>query len=117
MLVLLLLLPGYSLAQSVDPGPVQVGDRWSYEVKDSLTGDLRPVMTVVVADVNDKEITARVTLRGRDRPQTMIFDPDWGRIDDGAWKLTPEDVAQVRASYTGQFLKRALRAVRERVTS
>jgi len=91
-LALLPLLPGYSLAQSGDPGPIRVGDRWSYEVKDSLTGDLRPAMAVVVAEVNDKEITTRITLRGRDRPQTMIFDPDWGRIDDGAWKLRPPGI-------------------------
>jgi len=91
-LALLFLLPGYSQAQSGDPGSIRVGDRWSYEVKDSLTGDLRPAMTVVIGDVNDKEITARVSLRGRDRPQTMIFDPDWGRIDDGAWKLRPPGI-------------------------
>jgi hypothetical protein len=87
-LALLLLLPDYSQAQSADPGPIRVGDRWSYEVKDSLTGDLRPAMTVVVADVNDKEITTRIAVRGRERPQTAIFDPDWGRIDDGAWRLS-----------------------------
>ena len=88
----LLLLPGYSLAQSADPGPIRVGDRWSYEIKDTLTGDLRPATTVVVGDVTDKEITARVTVRGRERPQTMVFDPDWGRIDDGAWKLRPPGI-------------------------
>jgi len=91
-LPLLLLLPCYSLAQSIDPGPIRVGDRWSYELNDALTGDLRPAMTVVVGDVNDKEITARVTVRGRDRPQTMVYDLDWGRIDDGAWKLRPPGI-------------------------
>ena len=92
-LALHLLVPGYSLAQSADPGPIRVGDRWSYEIKDALTGDLRPATTVVVGDVNDKEITIRVSVRGRDRPpQTMIYDPDWGRIDDGAWKLRPPGI-------------------------
>src|SRR5262245_36436523 len=92
-LALHLLLPGYSLAQSADPGPIRVGDRWSYEIKDALTGDLRPATTVVVGDVNDKEITIRVSVRGRDRPpQTMIYDSDWGRIDDGAWKLRPPGI-------------------------
>jgi hypothetical protein len=92
-LALQLLLPGYSLAQSVDPGPIRVGDRWSYEIKDSLTGDLRPATTVVVGEVTDKEITTRVTVRGRDRPpQAMVYDLDWGRIDDGAWKLRPPGI-------------------------
>jgi hypothetical protein len=87
-----LLLVSYGAAQSANPGPIRVGDRWSYEVKDALTGDLRPAMTVVVGDVNDKEITTRVTMRGRERPQTVVFDPDWGRIDDGSWKLRPPGI-------------------------
>jgi hypothetical protein len=92
-LAIQLLLVSYCAAQSIDPGPIRVGDRWSYEVKDTLTGDLRPATTVVVGDINDKEITTRVTLRGRDRPpQTMVYDLDWGRIDDGAWKLRPSGI-------------------------
>jgi len=91
-LAIQLFLVSYCAAQSVDPGPIRVSDRWSYEVKDSLTGDLRPATTVVVGDVNDKEITARITVRGRERPHTAIFDPDWGRIDDGSWKLRPPGI-------------------------
>ena len=47
---------------------LRVGDRWSYEIKDDLTGDLRHAVTVVVVDINDKEITTRTAIRGRDRP-------------------------------------------------
>ena len=84
-----LLLVGYCVGQAGDPGPIRVGDRWSYEIKDALTGDLRPAITLVVGDVTDKEITSRVSIRGRDRPQTVVHDLDWGRIDDGAWRLRP----------------------------
>jgi hypothetical protein len=83
---------GHCVAQTADPGPVRIGDRWSYDIKDDLTGDLRHAVTVVVVDVNDKEITTRATIRGKDRPQTMVFDLDWGRIDDGAWKLRPSGI-------------------------
>jgi len=83
---------GYCAAQTADPGPVRVGDSWSYEIKDDLTGNLRQAITVVVGDVNDKEITTRVSVRGKDRPQTMVHDLDWGRIDDGAWKLRPSGI-------------------------
>ena len=80
-------------AQTADPGgPVRVGDRWSYDLKDDLTGDLRHSVTVVVVAVSEKEITTRTTMRGKDRPQTMVFDLDWGRIDDGAWKLQPAGI-------------------------
>jgi len=49
-------------------------------------------MTVVVGEINDKEITTRVSLRGKDRPLTVIQDLDWGRIDDGSWKLRPPGI-------------------------
>jgi hypothetical protein len=91
-LAFLLSWAGNCGAQTVDPGPVRVGDRWSYDVKDDMTGDLRHEVTVVVVDVNDKEITTRATIRGKDRPQTMVFDLDWGRIDDGTWKLRPNGI-------------------------
>jgi hypothetical protein len=83
---------GNCAAQTTDPGVIRVGDRWSYDVKDDLTGELRHAVTIVVVEVNDKEITARTTLKGKDRPQTMVFDPDWGRIDDGVWKLSPSGI-------------------------
>jgi hypothetical protein len=80
------------LAQTVEPGPVRVGDRWSYDIKDDATGDLRHAITVIVVDITDGEITTRTMVRGKDRPQTMVFDRDWGRIDDGNWKLRPAGI-------------------------
>ena len=89
-------------AQTTDPGPVRVGDRWSYDVKDDLTGDLRHAVTVVVVDVNDKEITTRATVRGKDRPLTMVFDLDWGRIDDGPWKIQPSGIGIRKSLQVGK---------------
>ena len=91
-LAVLLCWPANCAAQTVDPGTIRVGDRWSYDIKDGLTGDLRQAITIVVVDINDKEITTQTTYRGKDRRQTMVFDLDWGRIDDGAWKLNPSGI-------------------------
>jgi hypothetical protein len=92
------LLAGHCAAQAVDPGPVRVGDRWSYDIKDTLTGDLRQAVTIVAAEINEKEITTRVAVRGRDRDRSMtiVFDPDWGRIDDGIWKNRPSDLLGIK---------------------
>src|SRR5437016_3798688 len=87
-----LVFGGYCGAQTVDPGLIRVGDRWSYDIRDDLTGDLRQAITVVVVEINDKEIATRVNSHGKDRPQTMVYDLDWGRIDDGAWKLRPSGI-------------------------
>lgn len=89
-------------AQAAEPDPVRVGDRWSYDLKDDLTGDLRHSVTVVVVEVSDKEISTRATIRGKDRPQTMVFDLDWGRIDDGVWKLKPSGIGIKKSLQVGK---------------
>jgi len=90
--VALFVLPWSSAAQTVDPGAIRVGDQWAYNIKDGLTGNLRNAITIVVAETNDREITTRVTYQGKDRPQTNVYGPDWGRIDDGTWKLRPSGI-------------------------
>ena len=59
-------------------------------------------MTVVVVDITDKEITTRTAIRGKDRLQTMVFDLDWGRIDDGAWRLQPSGIGIKRPLQVGK---------------
>jgi len=95
-LAIQLLLVSYCAAQAVDPGPVRVGDRWSYDIKDGLTGDLREAVTIVVGEVNEKEITTRNFIQGRDRPRTFVFDHDWNRIDDSVWKHRPNDLLGIK---------------------
>jgi uncharacterized protein DUF3108 len=95
-LAIQLLLVSYCAAQAVDPGPIRVGDRWSYDIKDALTGDLRQAVTIIAAEINEKEITTRISVRGRDRPLTFVFDLDWGRVDDGVWKHRPSDLLGIK---------------------
>jgi hypothetical protein len=95
-LAIQLVLVSYCAAQAVDPEPVRVGDRWSYDIKDALTGDLRLAVTIVAAEINEKEITTRTSVRGKDRPNTIVFNPDWGRIDDGVWKHRPSDLLGIK---------------------
>jgi hypothetical protein len=47
-----------------------------------------------VFEVNDKEIIARVTIKGHEnRPQTSIFDLNWGLKDNGVWQYRPSEIA------------------------
>jgi hypothetical protein len=84
-------------AQVADLSGVLPGDRWVYEVKDEITGDVKETTTVVVLDVSDKEINTRVSTRGMPRPRQIVFDPGWNRIDDSVWKYRPSDGTGVRA--------------------
>jgi DUF3108-like len=110
-LVLLLAGSAPGVAQPADAGAVRVGDRWAYNVKDDLSGDLRRTITVVVVEVNDREITTRVSSAGKDRPQTMVYDLDWGRIDDGAWKLRPSGIGVKQPLQVGKEWKSDANAI------
>src|SRR5687767_13458687 len=90
-LVAVLLWPSLAAAEASDTGVVRVGDRWSYDVKDGLTGDLRNQITVVTVDVNEKEITTRVTRQGKP-PITVVYDPHWGLIDSSNTKHKPNQI-------------------------
>jgi hypothetical protein len=94
MLTVLFLGIGNSFAEdTAAPDDVRVGDRWSYDVKDDATGDLRRVVTFVVIEITDKEITTRVTERGKDQPHTVVFNREWGRMDNGIWQTRPSGYA------------------------
>jgi hypothetical protein len=92
ILTVLITYAGQATAQTADPGPVQVGDRWSYDVKDAATGDIRQAITIVATEITEKEITTRISVRGKDRPRTFIYSRDWGRIDDGVWQTHPAGI-------------------------
>jgi hypothetical protein len=95
-----ILLSGNSAAQTAEPGPVRVGDRWTYETKDAATGDIRRVFTLIVAEITIKEITTRVGFRGKDPPRTMVFDPQWGLVDDGVVRYRPASFLGIRTPLT-----------------
>jgi hypothetical protein len=99
LLVLLLLTyctVGEASAQVADVAAVLPGDRWVYEVKDEISGDLKSTNTVVVLDVSEGEINTRVSVRGAARPQQIVFDGSWNRIDDSIWKYKPSDGTGVK---------------------
>lgn len=96
LMVTTVLWPALGIGQTDGPGPVRVGDRWTHEVKDGATGDIRTVMTLVVVDINDKETTTRVTYRGKDRPRTIAFDSQWAVLDDSVWKNRPAGLLGIK---------------------
>jgi hypothetical protein len=91
--VALLVNAGMASAEPPDLAGVLTGDRWLYDVTDELTGETKYTMSVVVIDVSDKEILARVSSRGIERPRQVAFDLGWSRIDDEVWKFQPSDGA------------------------
>jgi hypothetical protein len=84
-------------AQTADVAGVLPGDRWTYEVTDEVTGDVKQTTTVDVLSVADNEIVTRVTARGALRPLQVVYDRNWNRVDDEIWKYRPSDGSGIPA--------------------
>jgi hypothetical protein len=90
------LWPRILVAQSPDdPGnPVRVGDRWTYDTKDEITGESKRTYTAVVTEISPGEIVT--SLIETDRMSTVVFDHEWNRTTNGDQRFKPNDGQGVR---------------------
>ncbi|MCK1388257.1 hypothetical protein [Bradyrhizobium sp. 21] len=75
----------------------QVGDHWTYEVRDEITGDLKSTITHTVTDVSATEIGIRLEILGKPGYGYQTYDRSWDMINNGTWRSTPNDGMGVRA--------------------
>jgi hypothetical protein len=70
---------------------VQVGDRWVFDRSDEMTGFPKDTYTRIVTAVSEKEIITNFYVRGNSANTIMIFDRDWGLIDNSTVKYKPNN--------------------------
>jgi hypothetical protein len=82
--------PSVLTAQSPAPAdsPVQVGDRWTYDQRDEITGLPTVTFTHTVTEVSPAEFVMRVTTQGKTGSSIRIYDHDWNLIDRGNFKTS-----------------------------
>ena len=85
--------PSVLTAQSPAPAgsPVQVGDRWTYDQRDEITGLPTITFTHTVTEVSPAELVMRVTTQGKTGSSIWIYDHDWNLIDRGNFKYKPNN--------------------------
>jgi hypothetical protein len=79
---------------------VRVGDRWVFDRKDELSGFPKDTYTRIVTAVSEKEIVTDFYVRGNPAKTVMIFDRDWGLIDNTTLKYKPDNGQGVRLPLT-----------------
>jgi hypothetical protein len=77
------------LSHSMDP-PL-VGDYWSYELRDEITGTLKYTIMTVITDVTPGEIAIRAENLGYPGNGFYIYDHTWNLKNDPTWKFSPND--------------------------
>jgi len=93
LVVLAALLPSVLTAQSqssADNG-VQVGDRWTFDSRDEITGLPGESFTRVVTEVSPNEIILREATRGQSGFGVVVYDRNWNRTENATFKWKPND--------------------------
>jgi hypothetical protein len=108
----LLLSASALIAQTPNPAPApaateatdqekmedpQVGDHWTYEFRDDVSGDVKSVFTNTVTDVTDSEIGIRSTRTGSTNSGYQTYDHSWNLIKSGVSRSAPNDGTGIRA--------------------
>ncbi len=75
----------------------QVGDHWTYEFRDDISGDVKSTLTQIVTDVSGSEIGVRNNTLGTSNAGYQTFDRSWNLINSGNWRYRPNDNTGIRA--------------------
>jgi hypothetical protein len=79
---------------------VMLGDHWSYEYRDNITGQLKSTLTMVVTDVSANDISVRSNFVSDNGVAYLTYDRDWNLQNNATWKFSPHDGAGVRLPLT-----------------
>jgi hypothetical protein len=80
--------PAKSVVAMEDPLP---GDRWTYEVRDEITGKVSATRANVVTEVTPKEVSVRFKIVGTPNEGFNVYDRSWNLVDAQPWKYQPND--------------------------
>jgi len=78
-------------AQAQTENTVQVGDHWTIDTRDELTGSPTDTFVRLVTQVSPNEIIVRSSVRGKGGFSLIVFDHSWNRIEDPQTKWKPND--------------------------
>src|ERR1700726_3024608 len=69
----------------------QVGDHWTYEFHDDISGNLKSTFTVTITDVSGTDISVRTNVIGNSNEGFVNYDRSWNRTSNSTWLFTPND--------------------------
>jgi hypothetical protein len=86
--------PAKAVVPMEEPRP---GDRWTYEVRDEITGTIATTRENVVTDVTPTEISVRYKNVGTTNTGFVIYDRSWNLVEDRPWRYSPNDGSGIQS--------------------
>lgn len=74
----------------------QVGDHWTYEVHDDISGEVKSTTTNTITDVSATDISIRTSVLGNANFGYINYDRSWNRTSNDTWRFTPNDGSGIR---------------------
>jgi hypothetical protein len=74
----------------------QIGDHWTYEFYDDISGDLKSTFTATITDVSGTDISVRTNVIGNSNVGFVNYDRSWNRTSNDSWRFTPNDGSGIR---------------------
>src|SRR5450755_2425743 len=86
--------PDKALVPMEEPQP---GDRWTYEVRDEITGTITATRENVVTEVTTNEISVRFKIVGTTNEGFTVYDRSWNLVEERPWKFSPNDGSGIQS--------------------
>jgi hypothetical protein len=86
--------PAKALVPMEEPQP---GDRWTYEVRDEITGSVTATRENVVTEVTPTEISVRFKNLGTNNAGFSVYDRSWNLVQDRPWRYSPHDGSGIQS--------------------
>jgi hypothetical protein len=74
----------------------QIGDRWTYEVRDDISGDLKSTITYTITDITPTELGIRLAVLGKSDVGYQTYSRSWDLMINGVWRSAPNDGTGIR---------------------
>jgi hypothetical protein len=72
--------------------PPMIGDHWTYEVRDEITGEVKNTLTNTITDLTPTDIAVRIQSQGYSTgPTIFIYDRSWNLKNNPTWRYSPND--------------------------
>jgi hypothetical protein len=75
----------------VDMGQAAVGDHWSYDLTDEISGEVKRRTIATVTEISSNSVTIRTERVGADNVGIIVYDNSWNVVRSGAQRFSPND--------------------------
>jgi hypothetical protein len=86
--------PAKAIVPMEEPRP---GDRWTYEIRDEITGKITATRENVVTEVTPTAISVRFKKLGTNEEGFTVYDRSWNVVEQRPWRFSPHDGSGIQS--------------------